>query len=182
MPPVEKWRATLGPGPTEMYLSTTPSYATHGNSVSAETAIEIQAWATRLEVLHDERLDIAAERLVRARAERNAWEDQLIDSVIAWENICGRGETTFRVTAALAKLLERPGSDREKLLSTLGAVYGDRSALVHGRGIKRPATISSARAATAIARSALRTIYLEREALIPFSADERATQLLLQEP
>ncbi len=139
MPPVQRWRAILGPGPNSMELWSTPSYSVHGEGISPDDVPEVEGWAARLEVLHDSRLDIAAERLSRARAERNSWEDQLIDAVIAWENICGGStETTFRVTASLAKLIvPQPGTDREKLLDALGTVYAVRSALVHGRKLER---------------------------------------------
>jgi hypothetical protein len=125
MPPVQRWRAIVGPGPNSMELWSTPSHSVHGEGISADNVPEVEGWASRLEVLHDSRLDIAAERLSRARAERNSWEDQLIDAVIAWENVCGGStETTFRVTASLAKLIEQqPAADREKLLDTLGTVY-----------------------------------------------------------
>jgi hypothetical protein len=184
MPPVQRWRAILGPGPNSMELWSTPSYAAHGTGVTPELVHEVKGWATRLEILHDSRLDVAVERLTRARAERNSWEDQLIDAVIAWENVCGGpSETTFRVTGSLAKLIEQqPGADREKLLDTLGTVYGVRSALVHGRKLERHEIVSAAGTALAIARRALRTLYLDRENLIPLTSDQRAHQLLMHEP
>jgi hypothetical protein len=184
MPPVQRWRAILGPGPNSMELWSTPSYSVHGESITPNDVPEVEGWSVRLEVLHDSRLDIAAERLSRARAERNSWEDQLIDAVIAWENICGGStETTFRVTAALAKLIEQqPGTDREKLLDALGTVYAVRSALVHGRKLERREIVSAAGTAMAVARRALRSLYIDRENLIALSSDQRAHQLLVQEP
>ena len=167
-----------------MELWSTPSYSVHGEGISPDDVPEVEGWATRLEVLHDSRLDIAAERLSRARAERNSWEDQLIDAVIAWENICGGStETTFRVTASLAKLIEpQPGADREKLLDALGTVYAVRSALVHGRKLERREIVSAAGTAMAVARRALRSLYLDRDNLIAMSSDQRANQLLVHEP
>jgi len=166
-----------------MALWTTPSYSLHGDGLSPDLAPEVAAWATRLEILHDSRLDIAAERLTRARAERNSWEDQLIDAVIAWENICGGStETTFRVTGSLAKLIkQRPGAERKALLDTLGNVYAVRSRLVHGRAVERNEIISAAGTALAVARQALRALYLDREPLLALSADQRANQLLMHE-
>lgn len=184
MPPVQRWRAMLGPGPNSMELWSTPSYSVHGEGISLDDVPDVEGWASRLEVLQDSRLDIAAERLSRARAERNSWEDQLIDAVIAWENICGGStETTFRVTASLAKLIEQqPGTDREKLLDSLGTVYAVRSALVHGRKLERREIVSAAGTAMAVARRALRSLYLDRENLIALSSDHRAHQLLVHEP
>ena len=184
MPPVQRWRAILGPGPNSMELWSTPSYSVHGEGISPDDVPEVEGWAARLEVLHDSRLDIAAERLSRARAERNSWEDQLIDAVIAWENICGGStETTFRVTASLAKLIEpQPGTDREELLDAIGTVYAVRSALVHGRKLGRREIVSAAGTAMAVARRALRSLYLDRDNLIAMSSDQRANQLLVHEP
>ncbi len=184
MPPVQRWRAILGPGPNSMELWSTPSYSVHGEGIEPDDVPEVAGWATRLEVLHDSRLDIAAERLARARAERNSWEDQLIDAVIAWENICsGSTETTFRVTASLAKLIEpQPGAERQKLQDTLANVYGVRSALVHGGSATRREIVSAAGTAMGTARRALRAIYLDRENLIPMTSGQRANQLLVHEP
>jgi hypothetical protein len=184
MPPVQKWRAILGPGLSGMSLWSTPSYSQHGDGLLPEMTPELEAWTTQLEILHDSRLDIALERLARARAERNSWEDQLIDAVIAWENVCGgKTETTFRVTGSLAKLIERePGTDRQKLQDSLVNVYGVRSGLVHGGAVERHEIISAAGTAMAIARSALRALYLDRNHLIPMTANQRAAQLLMHEP
>jgi hypothetical protein len=185
MPPVQRWRAILGPGPLEgKSVWNTPSYEQNGERISPESAVEVEAWAYHLELLHDPRLDIAAKRLASARAKRNEWADELIDAVIAWENICsGKTETTFRVTASLAKLIEQqPGIERETLLASLGTVYGVRSAVVHGGEPDQKEIKSAAKKAVAVARLALRALYLDRENLIPMTSGERANRLLLHEP
>jgi hypothetical protein len=57
-----------------------------------------------------------------------------------------------------------------------------RSVLVHGRKLERREIVSAAGTAMAVARRALRSLYLDREDLIALSSDQRAHQLLVHEP
>jgi len=67
-------------------------------------------------------------------------------------------------------------------MDALGAVYAIRSALVHGRKLERREIVSAAGTAMAVARRALRSLYLDRDSLIAMSSDQRANQLLVHEP
>jgi hypothetical protein len=62
-------------------------------------------------------------------------EDSLIDAVVAWENLFGHGGTTevvFRVTLALAHLLEEDPAKRMALRRELTKIYDLRSRVLHG--------------------------------------------------
>lgn len=80
------------------------------------------------------RLDIALSRMVRVASERRDPVDALIDAVVAWENMLGsKAETTFKVCAAIAWLLEpEDQGKRIALLSKAKKIYSLRSDLVHG--------------------------------------------------
>ena len=73
---------------------------------------DIERWSATVEKEHAPSIDIAARRVVSALAHRVDRSDALIDAVMAWENLVGaETEVTFRVTAAIVKILE---SDRTK--------------------------------------------------------------------
>ncbi len=80
------------------------------------------------------RLDVALSRMIRVASERRDPVDALIDAVVAWENMLGsKAETTFKVCAALAWLLEpEDEGERTALFSKAKKIYALRSDLVHG--------------------------------------------------
>jgi len=80
------------------------------------------------------RLDVALSRMIRVASERRDPVDALIDAVVAWENMVGsKAETTFKVCAAMAWLLE-PDEEEKRfaLFSKAKKIYALRSDLVHG--------------------------------------------------
>lgn len=80
------------------------------------------------------KLDISLKRMIRIASERRDPADALIDAVIAWENMLGsKSETTFKVCASLACLLEPDHEERRlKLFAKANEIYNLRSALIHG--------------------------------------------------
>lgn len=105
-----------------------------------EQTANVAAWAERVAALYDPSIAIAVRRTLSAVSERTFdVEDALIDAVIAWENLFGTGsnaEMTFRVTTALAILLEPDPAARSSLRSDLGKVYDLRSKVAHGGEVK----------------------------------------------
>ncbi|WP_248704231.1 HEPN domain-containing protein [Curtobacterium sp. MWU13-2055] len=132
---------------------------------------------------HPESLNIAMKRLLGAVSQRWDAADAFIDAVIVWENAFGtQQETTFRVTASIAKLLE-PGStdDRLKLQTELKKLYSARSMLVHGSKEPKPEVAwAQKERAIEIALQLLRTLYAERPDLLELTSEERGAQLLLE--
>jgi hypothetical protein len=107
-------------------------------------------------------------------------EDALIDAVIAWENLFGAGgrsETVFRVTGALAILLEPVPSARPARRSELAKIYDLRSRVMHGSEVNPGEVYKRKDQAIDVAIEALRRLFGERPALIADS--ERAMSLLL---
>jgi hypothetical protein len=106
-----------------------------------------------------------------------------MDAVMAWENLVGtRSEVTFRVTAALAKLLESDRGKRGDLRRELGKLYDLRSRVMHG-DVAEPSEIHrGASRATQVALAALRESYRRGPSWLSMKSNERADQLILEEP
>jgi len=118
-----------------------------GNLVLRETDLgNVSTWCSLVESRHHRKLNVAASRLLRAVRERDQPDDALVDAVISLEALFGVGEvseTTFRVSAACARLLEADLAKRQEVRKRIADAYGARSRLVHGaqleaQDIERP--------------------------------------------
>jgi hypothetical protein len=78
--------------------------------LTEEQADALVTWSGRVDRSYHPSVAVAMRRTLSAVSERRfSAEDALIDAVIAWENLFGTGrrsEMTFRITTALAILLE----------------------------------------------------------------------------
>ena len=151
------------------------------------TETEMSAVATWIGVLSARpvnNVNIALERIVTASTERITNEDILIDSVMAWENLVGTdGESTFRVTASLSRLLEANPTYRRKRHHELRKVYNVRSRVVHGEPASASAVHNSAVKALDIAKQAVSVIVTQEPWLLELpSSTERADAILLGYP
>lgn len=131
---------------------------------------------------HPESLNIAMKRLLSAASSRWDSNDALIDALIAWENMFGtRTETTFRVTASLAKVLEETAEKRLELQKELNKLYGVRSSMVHGAKEPDPDTAAKNRERVIrVAIDGLRALYRERPELLSMPPEERSKTVLLE--
>jgi Apea-like HEPN len=101
-------------------------------ALSSAQISSLETWLQRVADADLSHVAIAVDRLLRAIWELEA-TDSLIDAVIAWENLVGtRSETSFRVTAALSKLIEQDPSMRQAFRKNLDKIYNARSRVVHG--------------------------------------------------
>jgi hypothetical protein len=92
----------------------------------------LQTWLRRVSSAELSHVEVGVDRLLRALWQPEPAES-LIDAVIAWENLLGtRGETVFRVTAAITVLTETDPEARLKVRKGLAKVYDIRSRIVHG--------------------------------------------------
>jgi hypothetical protein len=86
-------------------------------------------WMTELDQAPIDRIEVALRRLVRALAERQDPSDQLIDAVIAWENLVEhRDRPTSSVLWGIRTLATPAGWSRKRI----EGVYKTRSNIVHG--------------------------------------------------
>jgi hypothetical protein len=126
---------------------------------------------------------VAARRVLAAASELLDPGGSLVDAVTAWESMLGADrETTFAVTAAMAKLIGPTDTEgRLRLMARLKQIYRQRSALVHtGNETKKGDLREDQATAIDVALQSLRMLSEERHDLLPFASGERSTRLLLQ--
>jgi hypothetical protein len=141
-----------------------------------------ESWIRRLNEHRSSSLQVAQRRLVSAITQRADKADSLIDAIIAWESLVGTGvETSFRVTAALAKLLEQEYPARNALRKRLGRLYRDRSKVVHGDHIDAAVVSSSSAEAIEIGLQALHALYERSAEWLTLKSEARADRLLLDD-
>lgn len=151
-------------------------------ALGPEQISAVEGWARRLNTEHVDGLQVAAKRIVSAITERYDKADALIDAVTVWETLVGtNSETVFRVTAALAKLLESDPGKRKELRTTLGKVYNTRSRIVHGDVVDPASLDKDADVAIDVALSASRAIYDRGGDWLSIKSTERADRLILGE-
>jgi hypothetical protein len=143
---------------------------------------ELEEWSRTVDSVHVPSVDIAARRIVSASGQRMDIADALIDAVMVWENLVGTSaETTFRVTAAIAKALESDKTKRRALQRTLKQIYDIRSRVVHGAAVDQVAIHEAATKAVSIAIEILAFSYKRGSDWLALSSTERADLLLLVE-
>lgn len=155
-----------------------PSY-----ELLAEDYQKVQQWLAVVTQKHSASLDIGMRRLLSAATSRTDPIDGFVDAVICWESLFGaQTETSFRVTASIAKLLESNSvQGRADLHKELKELYGKRSRLVHGGPEPTPEEIERLKQrAVEIATACLRTFYQERDDLIPLASEVRGSRILLE--
>lgn len=141
---------------------------------------QLQAWAKTVEASHVSSVDVAAKRLVSAIAHRSHSADRLIDAVTVWESLFGsRSETTFRVSAALAKLIEGQPDLRSECQRRLKKVYAVRSDVVHGARVSPANVDDAATQAVEAAVRALRAAYERGPEWLKLKSEERGARILL---
>jgi hypothetical protein len=180
------WRAPLLPGASGPSYSgplAAPSYTdrfAQPLDMSDAEWVAIAAWADELDRHYHGSIDVAIRRLLSATRERIDQEAALIDAVIAMESLFGHGgetEVTFRVTTAIALLLEPDPARRAGFRSQLAKVYKTRSQVVHG-GTPDPARVHEHKEeAVALGVRCMRLLLRERPHLIPHQ--DRGMRLIL---
>jgi hypothetical protein len=149
----------------------------------SDRVAEIEEWARTVDRAHVPSVDIAARRVVSAIAHRLDRSDALIDAVMVWENLVGTStEVTFRVSAALAKLLEGDAAKRRTLRNDLSAIYDIRSRLVHGDMIDESRLPQASTDAIGFAVKALCACYKRGRDWLSLSSKDRSDIILLEWP
>lgn len=187
--PIAVWSTTVQPfAPGGSYTLRYPPVlqATWPPTLDEDACARIEGWCRLLEERRQLRpgASLAGARLVSAISERTSSIDSLVDTVIAWENIVGSegGETTFRVTAALAKLIEDDPQKRTAVVQRLKKIYTDRSKAVHGVELDAQTLKSTVEAALDIGVTALQRLYKKDKEWLELDSSKRSERLLLREP
>ncbi len=181
-PIIGRGSGTHQPDPEPNVVHTTPPPC-----VDTATATEIAAWVGKLDRLPDS-LKVGRRRLLQAATERSDPFDKFIDAVIVWETMFGAdSETSFRVTGAMALLLEPSDIEARKMLHRkLSELYGHRSKLVHGavgheletKAFKAANVPAHANEAIRYAINCFKKI-LDEPQLLPLDSAARSKRILL---
>lgn len=159
-----------------------PVAAFGASTISLEAGAKIQEWAPKV-AKHPGSLDMAMRRLLSSVSTRLDPMDGFVDAVICWENMfgTGEGEVSFRVSGAIAKLLEPDdAAARKKLYDEVRDLYGIRSKLVHGsKEPKYQDAVTQRRRSVEIAIEALQRLYDRPDVLNAGDSSVRGRMLLL---
>lgn len=110
-----------------------PSVSFH--IVSEGECKRVGEWAKTLDLIKARKMEISQRRILSAITDRSNPVDGFVDVVIAWENIfagTSQGELSFRICAAMSKLLSSDESERLAKHKELVDLYNKRSKVVHG--------------------------------------------------
>jgi len=142
--------------------------------ITSDEADEAARWMADLGSVPLDRIQVALRRLVRALAERTDHQDQLIDAVIAWENLVEhRDKPTASVLWGMRKLAGPAGWSKTRI----GGVYETRSAIVHGEQPDHARIAEHAPQAIRIGLDALRTLITNHPGTLAMNSEERVTAL-----
>ena len=102
--------------------------------------------------------------------------------MVALESLFGTGQSEigFRLSVAVAWLLDDDRKSRAKRQKQVAALYGKRSRIVHGAPLKRQEIEEAQVEATQLVIDAMRALYAERPELI--ADDQRGKTLALAGP
>jgi len=180
--PVMTWSSMLLPFQTGFGYAMPLLPPTFPTEVNLGDMIEdLQEWARIVDRSHTPTVDIAARRLVSATSNIMDRGNALIDAVMVWENLVGTSsEVTFRVTAALAKMLESDATKRRALRKHLAKIYGIRSRIVHAVAVDTSAVDDACSDAVDVAVRALRVAYGKGREWLELTSEERADTILLE--
>jgi hypothetical protein len=138
---------------------------------------ELSGWVNLVLARYQPSIDIADERL-RSALRRSGTHDGLIDAVIVWENLVGAaGEQRFRISGALAVLLEADPAKRHARQRALAKTYDARSGIVHGQALGPDKVRVACADAIEAGQAALRRLYRDLPELL--ADPQRGTRLLL---
>jgi hypothetical protein len=141
----------------------------------------LSEWAERIDRHFHSSLALAVRRTLASIAARHDPADGLVDAVIALENLFGTGqsEVGFRLSAALAWLLEDDPERRLERQRDVTKLYNLRSKIVHGSEVDATELYPERVAASELAVNALRKLFRERPELIG-AGDQRGKLVILR--
>lgn len=142
--------------------------------LSSEEGQEAAGWMTDLDGVKIARIEIGLRRLVRSLAERHDAGDQLVDAVIAWENLVEhRSQPTSSVIWGIKHLAGPSGWSKTRINS----IYEVRSDVVHGEEPDYSRVRDYAPQALQIGLDALRNLLRQHRDTLAMSSEERITAL-----
>lgn len=156
-------------------------FALPSHEIDSHGCERIAGWHQTVDSLYPANLDVAMRRVLTAASDRPDPVDSFVDAVVAWENCFGSStDATFRVSAAIARLLEDAAEERLSRQKELSKLYGKRSRVVHGAlhpGVEQALEWRDSALRTAV--ECLRVLLADRPELVNLTSEERCTRILL---
>lgn len=154
-------------------------FTSRSTPLTGAEATEAARWMIELDGALIDRIDVALRRLVRGLAERMDHADQLIDAVIAWENLVEhRDQPTASVLWGMRQLVGPSGWSRTRIEK----VYETRSDVVHGEQPDYMRIREHAPQALGMGLDALRALIDHHKDTLTMSSEERVVALGYQMP
>lgn len=140
---------------------------------------ELKRWCRLVRSRHSPALDLPARRILSSLTTRTQPEDGLLDAMVALESLFGTGQSEigFRLSVALAWLLDDDYESRTKRQEQVASLYNKRSKIVHGAHLKQQEADNARGEAIQLVVNAMRSLYSERPELI--ADDQRGKTLVL---
>lgn len=152
----------------------TPGLTSRATPLTANEGDEAARWMADLGGVSIERIQVALRRLIRALAERADHQDQLIDAVIAWENLVEHRERpTGSVLWGMRELAGPAGWSKTRI----GDIYKNRSDIVHGEPPNHEHVMKHAPEAIRIGLDALRALIVSHPDTLIMNSEERVIAL-----
>lgn len=150
-------------------------------SVGNEDAPSLEKWGELIDERYHPSLGLAVRRTLSSIAMRHDPADGIVDAVVALENLFGTGqsEVGFRLSAALAWLLEGDPQARVARHKAVNDLYGLRSGIVHGRDLSPDELYPRRIEASQLAVESLRKLF-EHHADLIAAGDQRGKRLILE--
>lgn len=175
------WRLVSEPLSMQAFSWSSTEPVPSAGSLKEEDKAQLEDWTQRLKEYHHPSLDLAIRRLLSAIGKRYDDEDGVVDAVIALESLFGTGqsEVGFRLSAALAWLLEAEPRARLARQKAISQLYGLRSKIVHGSPVSLSSLSNGRREACQTAVDALRALFADSPHLIALG-NQRGKHAILQ--
>lgn len=123
---------------------------------------QLQHWHERVTTVRSPKSEVGLRRIRSALVDRRDPIDAIIDAIVSWENLFGStsGELRFRISTAMALLIETDHDARSKLQKEIRELYDARSRIVHGGSPPKPQEAAAKLDRVfEITRSMLRAVY-----------------------
>lgn len=150
-------------------------YLVHSNDQKS-----IKYWASIISENNDKSIRTAIRRVLIAINERANPGEGFLDVVIAWDSIFGSyGETAFKISISIAKLLRNSQNERADLQKEIAEYFQLRNKTVHG-GENREIDTKTKNRCIEITLDVLRNLHEENQELLFWDAKDRSKALALK--
>lgn len=138
-------------------------------------------WFKRLQEIDFSQIEFICSRILVGLSERSEAADAIVDLMIAIESIFGSSGSaiTFKVSAAVAALLEKDLEERKSVFTRFKQLYRTRSRIVHGDLGEIASIERDLRDLANYALKVIEKLIGDRKDVLEEKADKRVEMILL---